>query len=243
MTRLAQRLPAALLHCRDLHPARGGERSGLTRVVVLHANRSVRERLRTVIESVGESLVVGDCATLPDAMNATEARKADVVVVDGGTGPETARMVGCLHGQFPSLAMVAMTDGDGPAGVNTIRAGAAAWLGRDVSPEELVGTIRSVARGAVVIGPELRDALREALGGSIVELSDTPLFLTRREEDVLALVGAGLSNTEVAASLFVAHKTVRNAVSALYHKLGVRSRGELVVRARRAGLGVMGVGA
>ncbi|WP_354697667.1 Transcriptional regulatory protein LnrK [Paraconexibacter sp. AEG42_29] len=124
-----------------------------------------------------------------------------------------------------------------------LRAGASGFLLKDLEPVELLAAIRVVAGGEALIAPRVTRRLIEAFAAQPeralrepVELSE----LTDREREVLALVGQGLSNQEIAAELIVSPLTAKTHVSRTMNKLGARDRAQLVVTAYESGLVVPG---
>jgi DNA-binding NarL/FixJ family response regulator len=120
-----------------------------------------------------------------------------------------------------------------------LRAGAAGFLLKDMEPAEVVDAVRVVAAGEALLAPRLTRRLIEAFvaGGGGTEPDASALAeLTPREREVLALVGGGLSNQEIAERLVLSPLTAKTHVSRLFLKLGVRDRAQLVVTAYETGL-------
>jgi DNA-binding NarL/FixJ family response regulator len=126
-----------------------------------------------------------------------------------------------------------------------LRAGAAGFLLKDMEPADVVDAVRVVAAGEALLAPRLTRRLIEAFvaGDGGEEPDATPLAeLTPREREVLALVGRGLSNAEIAEQLVLSPLTAKTHVARLFLKLGVRDRAQLVVTAYETGLVVPGRG-
>jgi DNA-binding NarL/FixJ family response regulator len=119
-----------------------------------------------------------------------------------------------------------------------MKAGASAFLLKDVPPEDLAGAVRTVARGDALLGPEItrrlvEDFIRRPQPGTLPsELGD----LTDREREVLGLVARGLSNAEIAGQLYLGETTVKTHVTRILAKLGLRDRVQAVVLAYESGL-------
>jgi len=124
--------------------------------------------------------------------------------------------------------------------IEAIRAGASGFLLKDVRPSELIEAIRIVARGDALLAPSVTRRLLESIAPSLPALrpAKTGLLdaLTPTERKVLALVGRGASNHEIAAELFVADTTVRTHIRHILEKLALRDRVQAVVLAYDTGL-------
>ena len=120
-----------------------------------------------------------------------------------------------------------------------LRAGAAGFLLKDVSPEHLVGAVRTVAIGDALLAPAITRRLVERFARpqpTAVHPAADLSTLTPRESEVLELVARGMSNAEIAATLFVTEGTVKTHVAAILTKLGLRNRTQVVVFAYETGL-------
>ena len=123
--------------------------------------------------------------------------------------------------------------------VDAIRAGAAGYLVKDCSTEEVVQAVRLAASGEPALSPELAASmLAEAhnlddTGGAAAAVEP---IISKREEEVLQLIADGLSTTEVAAKLFISVKTVKNHLASIYQKLDTRDRTQAVLQADRMGI-------
>ncbi|MER3453312.1 MAG: DNA-binding response regulator, partial [Acidimicrobiia bacterium] len=139
-----------------------------------------------------------------------------------------------IRQRAPEVAVVVLTmHSDREVLVRAIRAGAAGYLVKDCSVEEVAATLRAVAAGETALSPELAASmLAEAR-----QLADAPEgLITKREVEVLQLIADGLSTTEVAGRLYISVKTVKNHLASIYQKLDSRDRTQAVVRAVRLGI-------
>ena len=129
-----------------------------------------------------------------------------------------------------------LTMSAGPLALSrAVRAGALGYVVKGASGEELLGAIRAVAGGGLAFGGAAARLVEQLVGAGAAQ---TPFpELTTREREVLAALGAGLTNAELAQQLGLTPKTVRNYVSTLQAKLGVADRAKLIVLARDGGLG------
>jgi DNA-binding NarL/FixJ family response regulator len=122
-----------------------------------------------------------------------------------------------------------------------VRAGAAGFLLKDTAPDDLRRAVRLVAAGDAMLSPAVtRRVMRSAAAGRPALDTDRLAGLTDREREVLAEVGAGRSNAEIGAQLYISPATARTHVSRLLGKLGARDRAQLVVLAYETGLVVPG---
>jgi DNA-binding NarL/FixJ family response regulator len=124
-----------------------------------------------------------------------------------------------------------------------LQAGASGFLLKDVRPHELVAAVRTVASGDAVVSPRVTRRLLEEYAQQLPVADAHPLerypqlaSLTEREREVLEVVAQGLSNTEIATSLFVSETTVKSHVGRILAKLGLRDRVQIVVLAYESGL-------
>ena len=212
------------------------------------------------------SVVLADDQQLIRAgFSALLSNEPDIEVVgEAATGREAVDLVNRLHPRVV-LMDIRMPDGDGiwateqivadPANVDThivivttfelddyvvnaIRAGASGFLVKDTEPVELIRAVRVVAQGDALLSPGVTRTLLERVAGGLSAVVDTSTLdvLTDREREVLALVGHGLTNEEVAARLFLSPLTAKTHVSRIMQKLGARDRVQLVVTAYETGL-------
>jgi NarL family two-component system response regulator LiaR len=160
----------------------------------------------------------------------------DVVLLDlvmpGGGG--VAALPGLLGLSPPPRVIVLTSFGADDQALAAVRAGASGWLGKDVPPAELESAIRTVHRGGSVLDPAVATRV---LSEVTHPATDAGLDqLTTREREVLALLGEGLTNKQLAARLFVAEKTVKTHVSSVLSKLHLTDRTQAALFAVRHGL-------
>jgi DNA-binding NarL/FixJ family response regulator len=212
------------------------------RVVLVDDHPMVREGLRAVLEHLGDIEVAGEAGDGEEAVATVTRVRPHVVVMDlampGMSGIEATRRVVDAN---PDLGVLVMTMSDDDASVfAALRAGARGYVLKGATGEELVAAVRSVARGEAVFGAAVAGRIRRFLTEGIGPLPDrsTPFpEMTAREREILDLLADGRSNGEIAKTLFISPKTVRNNLSSVYAKLQVADRTQAVVRARQAGLG------
>ncbi|WP_208613010.1 response regulator transcription factor [Streptomyces canus] len=205
-------------------------------MVVVDDHPFVRLGLRSFFELVDEVDLLGEAASVAEAERliadiAGRDRPPDVVLMDIllPDGDGITATAGLL-GRYPGIAVVALTSvSDGNRVRSALQAGAVGYVLKDAGPDELLAAVRAAARGEGGVGASLALKLAEPRppGAS---------SLTAREWEVLALVSEGRSNREVAEELVVSERTARTHVSKVLQKLGLRSRTQAALWARREGL-------
>ncbi|WP_345412430.1 response regulator transcription factor [Actinomycetospora chlora] len=213
-----------------------------TRVVLADDQQLIRAGLRVLLETEDGFAVVGEAADGAAAVAAVREARPDVVVmdvrmpgVDGLAALETIVADPSLSG----TAVLVLTTFDLDEYVyRALRAGAAGFLLKDAEPGELVRAIALVARGEALLAPAVtRRLIAEFAGRPQPLVAATRLdVLTPREREVLTLVGAGLTNDEIAARLVISPATARTHVGRLLTKLDARDRVQLVVIAYETAL-------
>jgi len=211
-----------------------------TRVVLVDDHPVYRDGLRMLLESIDEVEVVAVAEDGAAAIDVVEQADPDVVVMDvqmpGLDGIAATRELTTRH---PHLAVVVLTMSEDDETVfSAMRAGARGYLVKGSSQHEIVRAIRSVDSGELVFGAAVAQRVAAYFAGR-PPASDAPAFpqLTEREREILDLLAAGRSNPQIAQTLYLSPKTVRNNVSNIFAKLQVADRSEAIVRARDAGLG------
>lgn len=199
-----------------------------------------RDGLASLLEPLPDIAVVGRAADGVQAVEQALANRPDVVIMDLQmprlNGIEATRRV---LAELPGTGVLVITMGEDESTVfSAVTAGARGYLLKGADADEVVQAIRTVHGGGVVFGASLAQRIARvfATGGSSVAPS---VFreLTDREREILDLVAAGSSNADIAATLYLSPKTVRNNVSAILAKLRARDRSAAIVAAREAGLG------
>ena len=222
----------------------GEDRAGSTpanspavQVLLVEEFPIVRHGVRLLAERAPDIAICGEAASLAEAE--AGAWDPDIVVhglvLPDGNGPE---VVSRLVARFPRARPVVLSRIDQPTYVHlALMAGAKGYLLKGVAAGELVDVLRRVARGEEYVQPSLGSALARWQSIPRRHPAGAGRALTRREQEVLELVALGHTNAEIAATLGVSLRTVETHRSHLAQKLGVRSRAELVSRARELGAG------
>lgn len=222
------------------------EHEGAITVLLADDHPSVRAGLRLLLETADRIEVVGEAADGQAAVQQVRALDPDVVLMD-------ARMPG-TDGIAATRRIVAETDTEvlvlttfdlDEVVFGALQAGAAGFLLKSAEPSDLIQAIHRVADGDGVIAPEVTRRVLEAFVSSGIQpvpekVADQPderlEQLTARECEVLAGLGRGLGNAQIAAELFITEATVKSHVSSVLAKLHLSSRMQAAVLARRAGL-------
>ncbi|WP_182897922.1 response regulator transcription factor [Microbispora sp. H10830] len=209
-------------------------------VLVVDDHPVFREGFAALLSSIDEVEVAGTASTGVEAMRQAAEREPDVVVMDvqmpDMDGIEATRRILEKHPEI-GVVVLTMSEEDGTI-FDALRAGARGYLLKGAEPDEVVRAITTVAGGGVVFGAVLASRIADFLAPRPQAGSVSPFpTLTAREHEVLDLVAAGLSNSQIAARLFLSQKTVRNHVHAVLTKLQAADRAEAIIRARDAGLG------
>lgn len=204
----------------------------MIRVFLLDDHEVVRAGLRRLLQGSDEIEVVGEAGTVASALHRLRVLQPDVALVDGrlpdGDGVEVCRRLASLSPSTRALVLTSFDDDQ--ALFAALDAGAAGYLLKQVSGQDLVAAVRHVAAGGSLLDPAVTAKVITRLrDGDHDELS----CLTAQERRVLELVADGLTNREVGERLFLAEKTVKNAMTGVLAKLGVERRTQAAVIASR----------
>lgn len=211
----------------------------MIKVVVVDDQRLVRAGLCSILSSQDDLQVVGEAEDGDEAVRVVRATEPDVVLMDvrmpGTDGIEATRQ---LAGSSARILMLTTFDLDQYV-YAAMKAGACGFLLKDAPPESLVDAVRSAARGEALLAPAITRRLVEEFVKRPAPGETSPEALaplTPREREVLAEVGRGLSNREIAGRLFLSEATVKTHVTRLLTKLSLRDRAQAVVLAYESGL-------
>jgi NarL family two-component system response regulator LiaR len=207
------------------------------RVMVVDDHAVVREGLRNFLGMLPGIDLVGEAPGGAEALEAAKRAKPDVVLMDlvmpGVDGIEATRR---LREAMPGVKVIVLTSfADDNKLFPALRAGAVAYLLKDVGPKELAETIRAAARGEVRLGPEVTRRLVSGLAGGAERQPEDEL--TEREMDVLRCIARGRSNKEIGAELCISEKTVKTHVGNILSKLSLEDRTQVALYAVKRGLG------
>jgi DNA-binding NarL/FixJ family response regulator len=208
----------------------------MIRVVLVDDQTLVRSGIRGLLELTPDIRVVAEAANGAEAVAVIASAAADILLLD-------VRMPHCSgidllraqQGKLPPTILLTTFDDD-DALFDGMRAGAKGFLLKDISLERLAEGIRSVAAGQTLFRPALTERTRAAYERSVaLPMPPAASLLTERETEILALMAGGFNNAEIAAALGPSEGTVKNHVSSILSKMGVRDRLRAVLRALELG--------
>jgi DNA-binding NarL/FixJ family response regulator len=205
------------------------------RVVVVDDQTLVRQGIRSLLANVGDVDVVAECADGDDAIARVPALAPDVLLLDVRMpGRGGLAVVEALGAALPPTLLLTTFDDDDVV-LAGMRLGARGYLQKDVSCEQLVDGIRALAAGGTCFRPAVTARVARALDADAAPAWPAVDRMTRRELEILRLLAGGYSNREIADALAVAEGTIKNHVSSVLAKLGVRDRTRAVLKAIDAG--------
>ena len=212
------------------------------RVLVADDQPLMRAAFEMTLRTEEDIELVGEASDGLDAVEQARRLRPDVILMDvrmpGLDGVEATRIL-AAEDRTTKILILTTFDIDEYV-IEAIRAGASGFLLKDVRPSDLIEAIRIVARGDALLAPSVTRRLLESIAPSLPALRPPKVglldALTPTERKVLALVGRGASNHEIAAELFVADTTVRTHIRHILEKLALRDRVQAVVLAYDTGL-------
>ncbi len=214
----------------------------MIRVVLADDQTLVRAGFRSILSGEDDIEVVGEASDGEQAVALARELRPDVVLMDirmpGVDGLEATRSI-LADTRLADVRVVILTTFDVDDYVyGALRAGASGFLVKDTEPMELLHGVRVVARGDALIAPAVTRRLISEFAGRSRQPDPSPRLnaLTEREREVMGLVGAGLSNDEIAQRLVLSPATAKTHVSRVMTKLDVRDRAQLVILAYESGM-------
>ncbi|MDM8288980.1 response regulator transcription factor [Slackia piriformis] len=209
----------------------------MIRIVLADDHEIVRSGLKMLIESAPDMKVVGEAADGEQAYELVAREKPDILLVDISMPPGQSGLVACgrITQDHPSTRIIVVTMFAEPEYLYfTLQGGAAGYLLKNSSSEELVSAIRMVQGGGTYIHPKMVESLTRQLFSSSGEGEDVSYKqLTTRELEILQLLAKGHTNKEISEKIYLSIKTVEAHRSKIYAKLGFKTRADLVAYAIR----------
>jgi DNA-binding NarL/FixJ family response regulator len=211
-----------------------GADRGKISVFLLDDHEIVRRGVHDLLEAEPDITVIGEAATAESALARIPALKPDVAVLDvrlpDGNGVTVCREI---RSKMPDVTCLMLTSyGDDEALFDAIMAGAAGYVLKQIRGTDLVGAVRTIASGQSLLDPEAASRVMQRMRDQ-AQRSDPLAGLTEQERRILELIGEGLTNRQIGERLFLAEKTVKNYVSALFAKLGMERRAQAAAYAAR----------
>lgn len=209
------------------------------RILLAEDHKVVREGTRRLLESQEDFEVVGEASDGVEAVELAKKYKPQIIIMDVSmprlNGIEATRQIKTL---YPNMAILVLTGYDNDEYVFALlEAGAAGYLLKESSGEELIDAIRQVMAGEPVLHPKIMKKVLNRLRSPSEDLPVQSLgeVLSDREMEVLRLAAKGMSNMEIADSLTLSVRTVQTHLRSIFNKLGVGSRSEAIVYGLKKG--------
>ena len=204
------------------------------RVFLLDDHELVRIGVRDLLEAQPDIQVIGEAGTAASALARIPALRPNVAILDvrlpDGDGISVCREI---RSRMPEVACLMLTSfEDDQALFDAVMAGAAGYVLKQIHGTDLVGAVRTVASGQSMLDPRAASKLMARLRDTS-QKRDPLAGLTGQERRILELIGEGLTNRQIGERMFLAEKTVKNYVSALFAKLGMERRTQAAAYAVR----------
>lgn len=204
------------------------------RVFLLDDHEVVRRGLHDLLESEGDIEVVGESGSAKEAAARIPALRPDVAVLDGrlpdGSGIDVCREVRSVDPSIKALILTSYDDDE--ALFAAILAGAAGYVLKQITGNDLIDGVRRVAAGQSLLDPALTARVLERVRNG-PSVNEDLAALTEQERKILALIAEGLTNRQIGERMFLAEKTVKNYVSSILSKLGLERRTQAAVLAAK----------
>ena len=211
-----------------------------TRLILVEDQMLVREGIKSLLGLDNSVEVVGEYENGQQLIDSENASNCDVILMDIRmpklSGIDTLLALSDKGVNTPVLMLTTFDDHELVNGA--MRAGAKGYLLKDVSLETLIDTITQIKNGKTLIQPAVTEKVLQGLKGLNVEFEsfENPEPLSEKEVDILRLIAAGYSNKEIADAMFKSTGTIKNQVSSVMGKLGVRDRTRAVLKALEQGI-------
>jgi DNA-binding NarL/FixJ family response regulator len=232
--------PAAIRSVKPVRPAWRPAPSPAVRVVIADGQSLVRAGFRLLLEIAGHITVVGEAASGEEAVAVARRLNPDVALIDARLpGLDSVEATRQISSESGVKVMLLAASGCDEHILAALRAGATGLLLKDTEPGELVRALEALARGEALLSPSLARRLIAELASRPEAAHPRPDLLdelTAREREVVALVGHGLDNAEIAEQLVISLATAKTHVSRAMLKLHAHDRAKLVIFAYETGL-------
>ncbi|MHB1420990.1 MAG: response regulator transcription factor [Bacillota bacterium] len=206
------------------------------RVMVVDDHEVVRVGLVTLLRRQQSLEVVAEAGSSTEAVSKAKFASPDVVIMDvrmpGGSGIDTCREIQSLNPQTKVIMLSSF--GDQEAVVESIAAGAVGYVLKQVGSQALIEAVIKVAQGECILDPGLTRMVFEHMK-KVEKQAGLENMLTDHERHILALIGEGLPNKEIAKKVFLSEKTVRNYVSNILSKMNFSNRSQAAIYATKKG--------
>ncbi len=212
----------------------------MIKVLLVDDQNLVRQGVQALLDIAEDIEVIGEARSGQEALELVPELNPDVVLLDmrmpGMSGLDVLHELSQAKQLPPTIILTTFDDEE--LILAGVKAGAKGYLLKDVPLEELVEGIKQVAEGKTIVRPQITERILESVEGLKNDFIsfERPDPLTNRETEILRLMAGGYSNKEIANSIFVAEGTVKNHVSNILSKLGVRDRTRAVLKALELGL-------
>ena len=204
------------------------------RVLLADDHPLVRAGIRATLMAQDDLELVGEAADGDQVQQLCQTQSPDVLLLDlHMPGPSALQTVAFLRERLPAIRVIMLTAYDDDAYVRSlVAAGAVGYILKDEAPEVVVRAIRTVMHGDTWFSRAIIEKLNQP-SAQILQVGDAEL--TERERELLAMIGQGCDNAQIAETLSLAEQTVRNSISRLYAKLGLTSRAQAIIWTRERG--------
>jgi DNA-binding NarL/FixJ family response regulator len=208
------------------------------KVLVADDQRVVRDGLVTIVGGFPDTEVVGAAGDGAEAVDMVAEHAPDVVLMDLRMprldGVEATREI---RRRFPAVQVVVLTTyADDDSIIAALSAGAAGYITKDAGRDDIRRALEAAVAGQAVLDPAVQATLLKSVRPRPERPASLPDGLTDREAEVLVLIAAGRTNSEIAAQLYVAETTVKTHVNRIFAKTGSRDRTQAAAYAHRLGL-------
>jgi len=209
------------------------------RVIIADDHTLFREGLVALLDSVADIEVVGAFADGQQVVEAAARLEPDVILMDlqmpKSNGVEATRQISQTSPHIGVIIVTMFEDDDSVFAA--MRAGARGYVLKGADQNDVIRAIQAVARGEALFGPSIAARLMSYFSQPAKLPPQTFPELTQREREILEAIAQGMGNAQIATSLSISQKTVRNHVSNIFNKLQVTDRVQAALRAREAGMG------